>query len=136
MGDYLNQWEASQISNPNESSGDKTAQIALPIVGQVIGDFFGPIGGMVGHQAGVSTGNLIATGDLAGAAPGTWASNETNMGGLFQGQGLKGFGHYLLDDMLDPSSIMTMMEAAQGPQGQGYTTAPETGTSSTSGLII
>lgn len=121
----------SYYSNPNEGGGKKFAQVFLPILGQVVGDVFAPgWGGVVGHQAGTNLGNLFATGDLAGAAPGTWASNESNLGGLFQGQGLAGFGQYLLGNLEDPMSIITELEAASGPQGQGYTTAPLTGPSS------
>ena len=40
-------------------------------------------------------GNTIATGDAAGAPAGSAASNATNLGGLFQGQGLEGFLNFL-----------------------------------------
>lgn len=136
MGEYLQQYANQYISNPQEGSGQKAAQVGLPIAGQIVGDFFGPIGGMIGHQAGVSAGNLLATGDLAGARPGTPASNASNLGGTFQGRGLQGFWQYLLQNLTDPEDIMTMMQAVQGPEGQGYTTAPQNLTSSSSGLTI
>ena len=133
MGESFFSGMANQyISNPNEGSGQKAAQVGLPILGQIVGSFFGPIGGMVGKQAGRSAGNLFATGDLAGAAPGTWASDVSNMGGLFQGQGMRGFMQYLLQNVEDPESAMTMLQATQGPEGQGYTTAPEEPTTSSS----
>ena len=71
--------------------GQTVAQEVLPKVGSAIGDIFGPIGGMAGGQIGDLAGNLVATGDAAGAASGSQASNETNLGGLFQGSGLSGF---------------------------------------------
>lgn len=107
-------------SNQNEGAGDKFAQTFLPIAGTVIGDFFGPGGGLVGHQAGVNAGNLFATGDLAGAPAGSPASNLTNMGGLFQGEGLKGFGRYLLGNILDPLSSLDMAATATAGGGTAY----------------
>lgn len=70
---------------------ETTAQQVLPVVGQVIGSLFGPIGAYAGHGIGEGVGNTIAVGDAAGAPAGTEASAETNLGGLFQGQGLSGF---------------------------------------------
>ena len=81
--------------------GDTTAQTVLPIVGRLIGDIWGPIGGMVGTEIGTGVGNMFATGDAAGAASGTEASSESNLGGLFQGQGLSGFWDNFLRPQLE-----------------------------------
>lgn len=109
-----------EYSNANEGAGDKFAQSFLPIAGEVVGSFFGPGGGLVGHQAGVNAGNLFATGDLAGAPAGSNASDLTNMGGLFQGQGLSGFGRYLAGNILDPLSSLFMLGTASAGGGTAY----------------
>jgi len=80
--------------------GDTTAQQVMPKVGRAIGDIWGPIGGMAGSQIGDMVGNLFATGDAAGAATGSQASNETNLGGLFQGRGVSGFWNNFLEPQL------------------------------------
>lgn len=109
-----------EYSSSTEGSGDKFAQTALPILGSVVGAFFGPGGSIVGHQAGTNAGNLFATGDLAGAPAGSSASDLTNMGGLFQGQGLSGFGRYLLGNILDPFSSIAMLGTASAGGGTAY----------------
>lgn len=111
---------AEQYSNPNEGGGDKFAQSFLPILGSVLGAFGGPGGSLIGHQAGVNAGNLFATGDLAGAPAGSQASNETNMGGLFQGEGLKGFGNYLVGNLENPLASLSMLDTATAGGGTAY----------------
>jgi uncharacterized protein YcfJ len=109
--------------------GATPEQEALPIVGNLIGDIWGPVGGMVGKEIGTATGNTIATGDFAGAAAGTPASNASNLGGLFQGQGLQGLIHNWLLQQWNPESSMNTLAAVQqmrggigGPSvGEGYT---------------
>lgn len=113
-------------SNPNEGAGDKFAQSFLPVLGEVVGSFFGPGGGLVGHQAGVNAGNLFATGDLAGAPAGSQASAYTNMGGLFQGAGLAGFGNYLKGNIEDPLSSLAMLDMASAGGGTAYYGQPST----------
>jgi hypothetical protein len=109
--------------------GATPEQEALPIVGNIIGDIWGPIGGMVGKEIGTAAGNTFATGDFAGAAAGTPASNASNLGGLFQGQGLNGLIHNWLLQQWNPSNTMATLDAVQqmrggigGPSvGEGYT---------------
>jgi hypothetical protein len=130
-------------------AGATPAQEILPIAGTIIGDFFGPIGGLAGKEIGTAAGNTIATGDFAGAATGTPASNQTNMGGLFQGQGLEGLiKNFLLPQLTGGPSAgkgggsMGMLQGLGemrggigGPSvGEGYTGGANTNSAQLAGL--
>ena len=122
-----------------------TGQQVLPMVGSVIGNLIAPgVGGYAGRGIGLGVSNMMAEGDAAGAPAGTQASAETNLGGLFQGQGLGGFWNNFLEPQLvgGPSAgqgggSMGGLEGIMGAQsGAGnYPAQPATGAKSSGGFL-